>query len=139
VAAVRPGGRLVLVDDDHELLRMWPACTPLARSWDIYWESYRDRGTDPLVGRRLPDLLREAGARPVRVTTLFYGACRGMPVFDLVVDNLAGVLESAAEDLDRRGRLPHAEMQAALDALAGWRQGEAATLWYSLPLAEGVR
>jgi SAM-dependent methyltransferase len=139
VAAVRPGGRVVLLDDDHELLQFWPECPEAARAWRIYWESYRDRGLDPLVGRRMTELLHAAGARPTRVTTVFYGACRGMDVFDLVVDNLIGVLESAAESLDRTRQLPRAQLSAALAAFGDWRTGDAATLWYSLPLAEGVR
>lgn len=139
VAAVRPGGRVVLFDDDHELLRLWPACPEAERAWRIYWESYRDHGLDPLIGRRTTSLLRDAGARPTRVTTVFYGACRGMPVFDLVVDNLIGVMEGAADGLDRSGRLRRAEMDAALATLAGWRDREDAAVWYSLPLAEGVR
>jgi SAM-dependent methyltransferase len=139
VSAVRPGGRVVLIDDDHELLRLWPECPELSRVWHQYWQRYRDRGLDPLVGRRLPELLRQAGARPTRATSVFFGACRGMAVFDLVVDNLIGVLESAALDLERSGRLAQAELAGAIRALAAWRAGDAATLWYSLPLAEGIK
>jgi SAM-dependent methyltransferase len=139
VAAVRPGGRVVLVDDDHELLRLWPECPELGRAWREYWQRYGDRGLDPLVGRRLPELLCQAGARPTRATSLFFGACRGMATFDRVVDNLIGVLESAALDLEQCGRLPRAELAGAVRALGSWRSGEAATLWYSLPLAEGTR
>jgi SAM-dependent methyltransferase len=139
VDAVRPGGRVVLMDDDHELLRVWPACPPMDRAWRAYWESYVDRGLDPLVGRRLGALLVEAGADATRVGTVFYGAVRGGPLFELVVDNLIGVMEGAAEGLDASGRLARSEMDAAIEALSEWRRIEAATLWYSLPLAEGRR
>jgi len=139
VAAVRPGGRVVLFDDDHELLRLSPDCPEAARVWRIYWESYRDRGLDPLVGRRLAELLHQAGARPTRVTSVFYGATRGMSLFDAVVDNLIGVLEGAADGLDRSGRLARDAMNAAIADLNTWREEDAATVWYSLPLAEGVR
>lgn len=140
ISAVRPGGgRIVLVDDDHELLHLWPRCAEFDRAWRTYWESYRDRGLDPLVGRRMPALLREAGATPTRADMVFYGAVTGERLFDPVVDNLAGVLGGAAGSLDRSGRFPRAEMERALAALDDWRRGPAATLWYSLPLAEGVR
>jgi len=139
VAAVRPGGRVVLVDDDHELLQMWPECPRMASVWRIYWESYRDHGFDPLVGRRLTELLHEAGVRPTRVTTVFFGATREMQHFELVADNLVGVVESASSSLGRAGRLPRAEMQAALSAFGEWRRHDAATIWYSLPLAEGTK
>jgi SAM-dependent methyltransferase len=139
VASVRTGGRVVLIDDDHELLRLWPDCPEADRVWPIYWHSYSTRGLDPLIGRRLADLLRGAGARPIRVTTVFYGATRGLPLFDPVVDNLIGVLAGAAEELDRSGLLARAETEAAIVALNRWRRQEAATVWYSLPLAEGVK
>ena len=139
VAAVRPGGRLVLFDDDHELLRLWPVCPEVEGAWQVYWESYRERGCDPLIGRRLAPLLLEAGARPTRVTSVFYGAVAGDALFELVVDNIHGVLEGAAAALDETGRLPSAKMDAAHDALSRWRRTPAATVWYSLPLAEGVR
>jgi SAM-dependent methyltransferase len=139
VAAVRTGGRVVLMDDDHELLRLWPDCPEAERVWSIYWQSYSTRGLDPLIGRRLANLLHKAGARPIRVTTVFYGATRGLALFDPVVDNLIGVLEGAAEELDRSCQLPRPEMDAAFAALNRWRDLEAATVWYSLPLAEGVK
>ena len=33
VAAARPGGRIVLIDDDHDLLRFWPDCPEADRAW----------------------------------------------------------------------------------------------------------
>jgi SAM-dependent methyltransferase len=139
VAAVRTGGRVVLMDDDHELLRFWPECPEADRAWLIYWQSYNTRGLDPLIGRRLAELLLKAGSRPTRITTVFYGATHGLPLFDPVVDNLIWVLEGAAEELERSGLLPRAQMDAAIAAMNRWRLLEAATVWYSLPLAEGVK
>lgn len=137
VAAVRPGGRIVLLDDDHELLRFWPPCLPADELWRIYWESYRDRGLDPIVGRRGTELLKRAGARPVRVTTVFFGAVHGTPAFDLVVDNWIDVVAGA--DLVRSGHVRAGELDGALNAVRAWRRDPAAALWYSLPLVEGVR
>ncbi len=139
VTAVRPGGRIVLIDDDHDQLRLWPACREVESAWRAYWQSYTGRGCDPLVGRRLPALLHRAAARPTRVTTVFYGAVHGGESFDLVVDNLIGVLRGAAAYFDHHGRVPRGEMEAAIAAFETWRSDPAATVWYSLPLAEGVR
>jgi len=139
VSAVREGGRVVLIDDDHDMLRLHPDCPEMDGVWREFWESFRDHGCDPLIGRRLAELLHAAGARPTRVTTVFYGAVRGERSFDAVVDNLIGVVEGAAEGLDRGGRVPRARLDRALEALARWRERDAATVWYSLPLAEGRR
>lgn len=139
VSAVKPGGRIVLIDDDHELLRLWPQCPSLAYFWQAYWQSYLERGLDPLVGRRLPSLLFEAGARPTRVDTIFFGAVKGDGRFEAVVDNLQGILEGAADGLLQAKNVGSQAVDEALAALARWRQHAAAVLWYSLPMAEGAR
>jgi SAM-dependent methyltransferase len=137
VAAVRPGGRVVLLDDDHDLLRLWPAVAIWERAWERYWQSYSRLGCDPIVGRRLPALLHAAGAPAFRVTTVFYGACAGTPLFEPVVENLRGVMSGAAEGLAEAGVLSREEMGAALHALDAWRREPTASVWYSLPYAEG--
>lgn len=138
VSAARPGGRVVLFDDDHDLLRLWPGCPGVEQAWRAYWESYADHGCDPLVGRRLAALLSAAGCATVRTTAVFYGATIGEPLFPLVVDNLRGVLAGAADALDAAGRLPRADLESELAELDAWRSQPGATLWYSLPLAEGI-
>lgn len=137
--AARAGGLIVLVDDDHELLRFQPQLDPVAELWEIYWRSYRHGGCDPLVGRRLPELLVGAGAELQTVTAIFYGACRGMELFDPVVDNLREVLRGALPALLERGAVSDAASREALAALERWREDPAATVWYSLPLAIGRR
>ena len=139
VRAVRPGGRVMLIDDDHELLRFSPDCSEMDQIWEIFWQAFRVRGQDPLIGRRLPQLLHHAGCRNGKVDAVFYGATRGMEIFDPVVDNLIGVLEGAAESLDSSGHLARQKMTTGLDALGRWRKLEGATVWYSLPMAEGIR
>jgi SAM-dependent methyltransferase len=138
-AAVRPGGRVALLDDDHELLRFHPDAPAVAAAWDVYWKSYGRVGCDPLVGRRLPSLLHAAGAPAVRVTTVFYGACAGTELFAPVVENLRGVMAGAAERLAEAGLLPRDRMREALAALDAWSAAPGACVWYSLPYAEGRR
>src|SRR5216684_1106337 len=53
VRAVRPGGRVVLEDDDHDLLRLWPEPPGLQPLWHAYMRSFDRNGNDPYVGRRL--------------------------------------------------------------------------------------
>jgi ubiquinone/menaquinone biosynthesis C-methylase UbiE len=137
VAAVRPGGRVALLDDDHDVLRLWPTVPTLERAWEVYWRSYSRLGCDPIVGRRLPALLYEAGAPAFRVTTVFYGACAGTPLFEPVVENLRGVLAGATDGLAEAGLLAREEIRRALEALDGWRRDPTASVWYSLPFAEG--
>lgn len=139
VSAVRPGGRVVLVDDDHDVLRLWPPCEPVERAWRRYFETYADLGHDPFVGRRLTGLLVDAGAVPTRVSVVFYGAVRGGPRFGAVVDNLVEVLAGAAPALASSGRMTREATVRALDAFRDWSRTDGAAVWYSLPLAEGRR
>ena len=152
VRAVRPGGRILLEDDDHDVLRLHPEVAGLAELWTAYIRTYERIGCDPYVGRRLPQLLQQAGARPVRSTFIFFGACAGEPTFAPLVANLAGVIESARGQLlggagsPGDGRSPQgaatndaAEFDETLARLRAWAQRPDAALWYAIFWAEGVR
>ena len=66
VGAVKVGGRVILEDDDHDVLRLWPELPPIDRLWRAYADSIKAIGNDPFVGRRLVSLLHESGASPRR-------------------------------------------------------------------------
>jgi len=137
--AVRPGGRVVLEDDDHDGLRLWPEPPGFAPMWQAYQRSYEHLGNDPAIGRRLVSLLVEAGAVPVRNRFVFFGSCAGDPRFSLYVDNLVGVIVGARTTVVEAGLLDPAAFDAAIAALRAWSRDAAATLWYAVSWAEGRR
>lgn len=139
VAAVRPGGRIVLLDDDHALMRFWPEPPGLKAAWRAYWRSYRRLGTDPLVGRRLVELLYAAGAQPVQAEQLFYGACAGQPSFAGVVDNLAGVMTGARETVVAAGEIEAKAYDEAVAGLEDLKQRPDSAVWYVINWAAGLR
>jgi SAM-dependent methyltransferase len=139
VRAVRPGGRIVLVDDDHELLRLWPPAEALELRWRAYWRCYERLGNDAFVGRKLVALLHGAGARPERAVQLPFGACQGQDVFQPLIDNLLGVMASADAAVLQAGLLGERELAAARAEAATWRMRPDATLWYVVNVARGVR
>src|SRR5258708_2463397 len=63
VRAVRPGGRLVLQDDDHDVLRCYPEPPGFMALWRAYERTYDRLGGDPHVGKRPPSFLDEGGGR----------------------------------------------------------------------------
>src|SRR5207248_381216 len=71
VRAVRPGGRIILEDDDHDVLRLWPEPLGVRLLWEAYMRTYDRLGNDPYAGRRLVEWLHRAGAAPVRNTWIF--------------------------------------------------------------------
>ena len=92
VRAVRPGGRIILEDDDHEVLRLWPEPPGFAPLWQAYMRTYDRHGNDPIVGRRLVEWLHQARRAPRRNTWIFFGSCAGHADFPAFVTNLAGVV-----------------------------------------------
>jgi ubiquinone/menaquinone biosynthesis C-methylase UbiE len=117
VRAARPGGRIVLQDDDHEVLRVWPPCEPFQRLWRAYYETYTAAGNDPHVGRKLTALLHGAGATPAANTWIFYGSCAGDPDFSVDAASIDGGLAS----------------------LKTWCRRPDAAFWYCMCRAEGLR
>jgi ubiquinone/menaquinone biosynthesis C-methylase UbiE len=137
--ATRPGGRVVLADDDHDLLRLWPEPAGVREVWDAYVRTYERIGCDPYVGRRLVSLLHAAGARPSRATWVFFGACAGEDRFAAFVSNLERVLAGARPEVIERSFLDPDLFETALASLRAWGRRPDAVIWYAIAWAEGVR
>jgi len=138
--AVRPGGRIVVEDDDHAVLRLWPEPPGFARVWAAYEQTYVQLGCDPWVGRRLVALLHEAGARNVRNRWLWFGGCAdGGGEFEALAVNLAEILRGAGDAIRAAGGLDRALFDGVLAELERWRAHPDATIWYAASWAEGVR
>lgn len=137
--AVRPGGRVVLQDDDHALLRLWPEPPGFATLWEAYIRSYDRAGNDPFIGRRLVALLHDAGLRPNGNTFLFFGSCAGDPLFDTFAENCIRVLHSAEALILSEELCDRAGWATGLAAYAAWRTRPDAAAWYPVCWAEGLR
>ncbi|MHC4082032.1 MAG: methyltransferase domain-containing protein [Planctomycetota bacterium] len=139
VWAARPGGRIVLQDDDHDVLRVWPTCAPFERLWRVYYETYTAAGNDPYVGRKLTALLHDAGAKPAANTWIFYGSCAGDPDFPLFIENILGVLDGARDTILGLGGTDDAAIDTGLESLQAWSRRSDAAFWYCMCWAEGRR
>ncbi len=137
--AVRPGGRVFLADDDHDLLRLWPRVESFDRLWSAYIEAYRAVGADPYVGRKLVSLLHGAGCSPLRSGVIDFGACAGEARFKPLVENLIGIVLSAHETIAHLGLFGIEEFESAMADLRAWASLPDASLWYVVLFAEGVR
>ncbi len=137
--AVRLGGRVVLQDDGHDVLRLWPEPAGLYRLWSAYLRTYDRVGNDPLIGHRLVSLLAQAGVKPRRNNWLFFGSCSGHPDFPLYVENLAIILEGIRGPILRLGEFDEAFFDAGLKELRAWADRPDAAIWYAVSWAEGRR
>jgi SAM-dependent methyltransferase len=137
--AVKPGGRVVVADDDHEVIRFWPALPRFEVVWRAYMQTYSEAGNDPIIGRRLVALLHAAGARPVRNTWVFFGACAGEETWPLVIDNCIAILQGAREEILRQPETSAATFDSAVRELRDLGTRPDGAMWYAIALAEGAR
>jgi len=139
VRAVRPGGRIVLQDDDHDVFRAFPEPAGFTALWRSFVRSYDRIGCDPYVGRRLVSLLHEAGAAPTRSSWISFGACAGMPAWQGFIENIAMQFTGARESIVGGGMMRAEEFEQALADFARWSALPYASYWYAICWAEGVR
>ncbi|MFQ5669106.1 MAG: class I SAM-dependent methyltransferase [Acidobacteriota bacterium] len=137
--AVKPGGRVILEDDDHALLRLSPEPDGVMKIWRAYYLTYRKQGKDPFVGRHLVRLIHQAGGRPRRNRRLSFGSCSGNVHFAAMVDNFIAILEGARAEMVDSGLAHRMEIDRGLEAFHAWQQRPDAALWYSTAWAEGQR
>lgn len=67
VDCARPGGWVAAQEPDSTAWVCEPSCPAWDRLLELFWANLRALGRDPQVGRRLPALLRTAGAREISV------------------------------------------------------------------------
>lgn len=139
VRTLKPGGRIVLADDDHGVLRLWPEPPGMADLWNAYIRTYDRIGNDPYVGRRLVSLLHQAGARPVRNHWIFFGGCAGMEIFDILARNMAGVVRSARAAIIDHGLFDRVAFDVVMEQYDTWARRPDAALWFAVSWAEGTR
>jgi SAM-dependent methyltransferase len=77
--AVKPGGRVVVVEGDHGSCRFHPETAAARRVWETLPASQRALGGDPDIGRRLYGLLSRAGFHGVTVEPRLVYADAGRP------------------------------------------------------------
>jgi len=137
VRAVRPGGRIVLADDDHDVLRLWPEPAGVRELWRAYMRTYDRNGNDPYIGKRLVALLHAAGAEPVRNTWIFFGGCAGMNTFEVLAANMLGVVLTARDRIVGGDLLDAQSFETAVKNYREWSKRPDAALWFSMCWAEG--
>jgi ubiquinone/menaquinone biosynthesis C-methylase UbiE len=137
--AVRPGGRVILEDDDHDVLRLWPAVADFDELWQGYVESYSALGFDPYIGRRLVGLLDKAGAVATRNDWKFFGGCNGAYMFEELVENFVGIVAGASDTILDTTSVDQRVLDQGLEAFRSWGKLPDASMWYGTFWAEGMK
>lgn len=137
--AIRPGGLVILSDDDHSVMSIFPEIDGFKELWHGYAQSYILNGNDPYVGRKLVYLLSESGVRPVRNGFTFFGSCSGAPHFNDYVSNLIGVLEGARDSMIENGVTNENQFSRVVGNIRSWARSAHAAIWYPLHYAIGQK
>jgi len=92
---LRPGGRLVVADSDDGALVVHPFPEEIARALRAKHQTARRRGADPLIGRRLVQLVRDAGFSGVtaRAQVIDSGSLGTGAFGQVVLAPLAGAID----------------------------------------------
>ncbi len=137
--AICPGGQVILSDDDHSAMTVFPEIDGFDAIWNAYIQTYHLNGNDPFIGRKLVYLLSEAGLKPVRNGFTFFGSCAGSPYFHDFVANLVGVLDGARAMMIEHTLTEEKQFQKVLQNIQSWAALPNAAIWYPLFFAIGEK
>lgn len=139
VKALKPGGRIVLEDDDHESMILYPEPIGFKKLWTAYMQSYVKVGNDPVIGRKLTRLLLEQDVQAISNDVVFFGDCAGTDTFDLFAINLTEVIATAFPILISEALISEGDYQTSMKAIEAWATLPDATIWYHINVAEGIK
>lgn len=137
--AVRTGGRVVLVDDDHENFRLHPEPAGFSKTWKAYRGTYKRLGNDPYIGRKLVSLLYQTGLKKIRNNVVFFGDSAGSSTFPTYCGNLITILLQAKGVMIKESLIGENDFQRAILNLQEWALLPDAALWYAVNWAEGTK
>ena len=139
VKAVKPGGRIILADDDHDVMRLWPEPPGFNDLWRAYMRTYERIGNDPFVGRRLVELLHQAGAEPRRNNWIFFGGCAGMESFEVLTANMISIVRGARDAILGMSLFDRNAFDRVVREYETWSKRPDAAMWFAVAWAEGAR
>ena len=135
--ATRPGGRIVLADDDHATFTPMPSPPGFSIVWEAFLRSYDRMGNDPFIGRRLVTLLHDLGCKEIYNTLIFFGSNASQTQFKAVAQNLIGNLDSAKDAMLKYDLIDEDTYNTVIQQLNVWQEKPDAALWYGMCWADG--
>ena len=139
VKALKSGGRIVLEDDDHESMILYPEPSGFKELWSAYMQSYIEVGNDPFIGRKLPKLLLDQGIKNISNDIVFFGDCAGTETFDLFTSNLMEVISTSYSVMISAKLISDSDYKSAMANIRTWGALPHASLWYNINVAIGIK
>jgi SAM-dependent methyltransferase len=136
---VRPGGRVVVCENDISLIRWDPPCPTFEEVWLAFQRHQRELGGDGLVGRRLYRLFRGAGLRQIELSVQPEVHWHGSAGFEGWLQNQIGNLEGAREGLVESGWCGPLDLEKAIAELEQLRHERDASSCFCWNRASAIR
>lgn len=137
--SIRPGGQVILIDDDHLHFQCYPPVPLFNEVWTLYLQSYDRNGHDAFIGRKLVYMLKKSGLKILTNDFVNFGSHIDDPAFPLFVDNIKEIIRQTESQIVDSGRLPRDVFERAMEALEQFKNTEGAAIWYSMHLAIGLK
>lgn len=140
VDAATPGGRIIVLDYNHERIQWTPDPPVSMRTFYARFLAWRgDAGLDNAIADHLRDLFRAVGLTDIRITPQHEVTRRGAPEFAGRLRIWADVAASRGRQMIADGWLTEAECAAAEREYGDWIATEAQGQSMYLLAAEGRR
>lgn len=140
VAAVKPGGTIVVLDYSHTKSHWEPdPPTEFTSFYEAFLRWRADAGMDNVLADHLAEMLREVGLRDVEVTDEIELTSRGDADFDRRMALWPGVIATRGHQIVADGMLAEHERAAAAEALAAWLATDARSQSLYLLAASATR
>jgi len=140
VRATRAGGRVVVLDYNHERLRLEPAPSAAARDFLAAFLRWRaDAGMDNVIADHLGELLRGAGLSDIVVTPQHETVRRGEPDFDERAAIWADVAATRGRQMVADGFVSETARARAETELRAWAHDAGESMTMYLLAADGER
>jgi SAM-dependent methyltransferase len=138
--ATRPGGRIVVLDFNHEKLA-WtpPPPASMRRFYEAFLAWRAAAGMDNAIADRLPELLARVGLAEVTVTPEHETARRGDPDFAVRAGIWADVAATRGRQMVADGAITERERAEAETEYRAWVRDEAASHTMYLLAVDGRR
>ena len=139
VRALKPGGRMILVDDDHDLVRLWPVMPAVDELWRALVRGAIDSDRDPYIGRKISTMMHVSGLSPTRSGYLFGGGSSGSDGWEFVAVNMVDVLRGARSSILDSTAITGDLFDEVIESLVSWSRRPDSSLWYPICWAEAMR
>jgi len=137
--ALKKGGTIIIIDDDHANFQLYPNCSGFNQIWPSYCAAYSKLNNDPYIGRKLASYLIDCGFSGCRIDFIKFGACAQESLFPSYVQNLVQILIEAKEMVCEIAKIPSDEFNRSIEDIKEWSQLKTGALVYMANMAIGIK